>query len=117
MLVTVFLQGCMHWGAEPLEPRRFNSKDPPHNARVFLTTGGVLEDVSRPFIQDDSLIWSRVRSGGAPERQGIPLAEIAKVEIWQVDGVATAMFVVVPVAVLGFLSVGYALAGPDLTGY
>jgi hypothetical protein len=69
VLLMAFLSGCMHWSAQPLVPQRFNSDDPPDKARVFLTSGEMLE-VSGPFIQHDSLIWSRVGSGGAPERQG-----------------------------------------------
>jgi hypothetical protein len=112
LLLMVFLQGCMHWSVQPLEPKRFNSNDPPHKAQVFLTSGGVVADVSRPFIQHDSLIWSRVGSGGTAERQGIPLAEIAKVEIWKVDGVATAALVVVPpVGLFVLFWMGYKLAG------
>jgi len=99
----------MHWSAQPLEPARFNNSDPPPKARVFLRSGAVLEG-RRPFIQQDSLIWSLVRAGGVAEHQGIPLSQIAKAEIWKHDTEATVMLVA---AVTVFLIVGIAAASAN----
>jgi len=104
LLLTAFLNGCIvrHWSAQPVEPTRFSSNDPPHEVRVFLTSGDVLYLI-RPFIQDDSLIWSPVESGGAAERQGVPLAQVAKVEVRKVDVALTAAVIAVPLTFIVLL--------------
>jgi hypothetical protein len=100
LLLMAFLNSCMHWSVQPLEPTRFNSNDPPHNVRVYLNNGVRLE-VENPYIAGDSLIWLM------PKRQGIPLAEIAQVEIRTIDGAATGVLVAVPATFL-FLIVAFA---------
>jgi hypothetical protein len=110
LTLGAFLQACMRWGSKPLEPARFDGANPDREVRVTVGNGGVLV-VKNPFISGDSLVWLREISdepaaGDAPPRelrQGIPLAQIRKVEVREVDAAKTTLLVVGTVGLVALL--------------
>src|SRR5947199_3187109 len=100
LTLFAFLQACMHWGAKPLEPQRFDGTKPDRRVRVTLVDGEILI-MKNPFISGDSLVWLRTLSedpaGDPPapvSRQGVPLRQIEKAEVYEVDAGRTAALVV-----------------------
>src|SRR5436309_3859515 len=110
LTIGAFRQACMHWGTKPLEPKRFNGANPDRQVRVTLTDGEILI-VKNPFISGDSLVWLRalVEDPAADdpppptERQGVRLAQIKKVQVWQLDVAATAALVATGVGIAAVL--------------
>jgi len=111
LTTAAFLQGCMHWGTKPLEPKRFDGAKPSRQVRVTLADGEILI-VRNPFISGDSLVWLRGLGDDPPaddpppslERQGIPLAQIRRVQVREVDAAATAALVVTTVGIAALLA-------------
>jgi hypothetical protein len=97
VLIVTFLEACMHWSGKPLEPERFSSQESPGRVRVTLAGGAQLL-LKHPFISGDSLVWREPGADPADtlevERKGIPLSEIKKVEVYELDAAATTALVV-----------------------
>src|SRR6266581_1723254 len=118
LTAAAFLQACMHWGTKPLEPKRFDGAKPNRQVRVTLADGEILI-VRNPFISGDSLVWLRglVEDPAADdpppptERQGVRLAQIKKVQVWEVDFAATAALVATGVGIAAVLVAASSLNG------
>lgn len=101
LTLFAFLQACWHWGAKPIEPQQFDGIKRDRQVRVTLVDDEILI-MRNPFISRDSLIWLRTVSdpaGDPPspspvERQGVPLSQIKKAEVYEVDAAATAALVI-----------------------
>jgi len=95
------LQACMHWGTKKLVPEEFDGAEPGRRVRVTLADGETVI-LKNPFISGDSLVWLRKVSRDAPDsvqRQGIPLGQIAKAQVWEIDAAATTVAVVAGVGI------------------
>jgi hypothetical protein len=96
VLILTVLEACMHWSTKSLDPERFTAQDGPDRVRVTLEDGRQLS-LQHPFISGDSLVWRQPGPDPADtlrgERKGILLSQIKKVEVHELDAVATAALV------------------------
>jgi len=93
--LVLFLQACMRWTPVPLEPALIPAAGP---VRVTLRTGQQLI-VKSPVIVADTL------REASSERPGIPLSQIAALDVQKTDEAATAGAVVIGALGLGALMV------------
>jgi hypothetical protein len=104
-----FLNACMTWKTQSLQPERFNAADSTQTMRVVLRSGDTLI-VRGPVITGDSLTGLRTKPGASAdslERVGVPLGAIdhAEAPMFDVAGLfltalGVAAFVVIMKAAL-----------------
>jgi hypothetical protein len=92
LVLMVFVQGCMHWKAVPLEPQRLPAGQ---DVRVTLETGD-RRILRGAYIARDSLMSSSA--------EPIPLARITGIELRAVDGARAVVGVAAALALLIALS-------------
>lgn len=106
LLTGTFLQSCMHWSTKPIEPERFNGQHRSQRVRVTLV-GGMQLLIRDPLVSGDSLVWTQPADSALDtlqvERKGIPLAEIQKVEVREVDAAATTLLVITGIGITAAL--------------
>src|SRR5213594_2647363 len=95
-IYAFLLQGCTKWKAQPLEPERFAASKSPGSVRITLANGA-RATASHPWNENDSLLWKLEgsRAKDPVQRTGVPLADVAKVEVRGFDAVRTTVWVVV----------------------
>ncbi len=112
LLLACYVSACSTWRVQPVTPQRLLAeKRPPVIWVTRSAGGGVL--LETPFIRNDSLVgWERSKLRNV----GIPLAEVARIEIREHDSEKTVYLVLGIVAGVGLLVVLgiYAIVESDL---
>ena len=93
-----FLAACTKWSVRPLVPSEFPSTNDPastsvRQVRLTLASGAQVV-VSNPWVSSDSLMWLGPEFGeaGGPVRpQGVPMSEVARVEVHGFDPYGTTL--------------------------
>ena len=117
-IYAFLLQGCTKWKAQPLEPERFAASKSPGSVRITLANGA-RATASHPWIENDSLLWKLEgsRAKDPVQRTGVPLADVAKVEVRGFDAVRTTVYVVVGLgAVVAIVAASDPSFGPTFGG-
>ena len=101
VMLAVFLQACTRWTPVPLEPVRVPAVGP---IRVTLRTGQVVI-IKSPVVSGDTLREASTEgvtfSRPQPRPPGIPLAQITRIDVQQLDAGGTVAVVVLGGLILG----------------
>jgi hypothetical protein len=102
-MLALFLQSCTHWKPVALEPAELPTTS---QVRATLHTGQQVI-VKSPVISGDTLREAStggVRWSRPLPRSGIPLAQINRLEVQEVDGGATAGVVILTGVAVGAIT-------------